>query len=85
MNGDPALTTNPTNKISASQYVSIATHPVDREYMTGGTQDNGTHFKRSVANAGAWTQIAFGDGGYTAIDQNATNTTDVRIYQLTST
>ncbi len=80
MNGDPALTTNPTNKISASQYVSIATHPIDREFMTGGTQDNGTHFKRSVANAGAWTQIALGDGGYTAIDQNATNTTDVRIY-----
>ncbi|MGI8436019.1 MAG: dockerin type I domain-containing protein [Chthoniobacterales bacterium] len=80
MNGDPASSTDPTGKISASQYVSIATHPTDREYMTGGTQDNGTHFKRAAANAGAWNQIAFGDGGYTAIDQNATDTANVRIY-----
>ena len=80
MNGDPALTANPTGKISASQYISIATHPVDREYMTGGTQDNGTHLKRAQGDTGAWTQIAFGDGGYTAIDQNATDTNNVTIY-----
>ena len=80
MNGSPATTTNPTGKISASQYISIATHPIDREFMTGGTQDNGSHLKRSLVNAGAWSQIAFGDGGYTAIDQNATDTTNVRIY-----
>ena len=80
MNGDPSVTTSPNGKISASQYVSIATHPTDREFMTGGTQDNGTHLKRSAANSGAWNQIAFGDGGYTVIDQNATDTTNVRIY-----
>ena len=80
MNGDPAASTVPTGKISASQYISIATHPVDREYMTGGTQDNGTHLKRGSDDTGEWTQIAFGDGGYTAIDQNATNTSNVTIY-----
>ncbi len=80
MNGNPATSSDPTGKISASQYFSIATHPVDREFMTGGTQDNGTHLKRSLANGGVWSQIAFGDGGYTAIDQNATDTTNVRIY-----
>lgn len=80
MNGNPATSSDPTGKISASQYFSIATHPRDREFMTGGTQDNGTHLKRSQANGGTWTQIAFGDGGYTAIDQNATDTTNVRIY-----
>jgi len=80
MNGDPAATTNPTGKLSASQYVSIATHPIDREYMTGGTQDNGTHLKRALGDTGEWTQIAFGDGGYTAIDQNAANTDTVTIY-----
>jgi hypothetical protein len=80
MNGDAGSSTNVAGKINAMQYVSIATHPRDREYMTGGTQDNGTHLKRAAANAGAWSQIAFGDGGYTAIDQNATDTTNVRVY-----
>jgi hypothetical protein len=80
MNGDPALTTAPTGKISASQYVSIATHPVDREFMIGGTQDNGTHLKRAEGDTAAWTLIALGDGGYTAIDQNATDTNNVVMY-----
>jgi hypothetical protein len=80
MNGDPALTTNPTGKISASQYVSIATHPIDRELMTAGSQDNGTHLKRAQGDTGAWFQIAQGDGGYTAIDQNATDTNNMTIY-----
>ena len=80
MNGDPAATTVPAGKISASQYVSMATHPLDREYMTGGTQDNGTHFKRAMSDTGEWTQIAFGDGGYTAIDQNATDVDNVTVY-----
>ncbi len=76
----PPLTTNPAFKISASQYISIATHPVDREYMTGGTQDNGTHLKRAEADTGAWAFVDFGDGGYTAIDQNTTDTSNVLIY-----
>ncbi len=80
MNGDLATNNNPAGKINAMQYVSIATHPTDREYMTGGTQDNGTHLKRAATNGGLWDRIAFGDGGYTAIDTNATDTTNVRIY-----
>ncbi|MDQ2659258.1 MAG: hypothetical protein M3Y03_02440, partial [Verrucomicrobiota bacterium] len=80
VNGDPTSTTNPTGRISASQYISLATHPLDREYMTGGTQDDGTHLKRALGDTGEWTQIAFGDGGYTAIDQNATDTSNVTVY-----
>jgi hypothetical protein len=80
MNGNPALTTDPTGKISATQYISIAAHPVDREYMIGGTQDNGTHLKRAEGDTAAWTQIALGDGGYVAIDQNPTDTNNVLMY-----
>jgi hypothetical protein len=36
MNGDLSTNNNPTGKINALQYVSMATHPTDREYMTGG-------------------------------------------------
>ena len=83
MNGDPALTTNPTGKISASQYISIATHPVDRlrafdRRNTGQRDSLEAGFKAILQ---AWTQIAFGDGGYTAIDQNATDTNNVTMYQ----
>ena len=80
MNGDIGTTNVPAGKISATQYFSIATHPRDRDFMTGGTQDNGTHMKRAASDTGQWTQIAFGDGGYTAIDQNATDTNNVTIY-----
>jgi hypothetical protein len=80
MNGDPALTTNPTGKISASQYIGIATHPVDREYMIGGSQDNGTHLKRAQNDTGEWMQVAMGDGGYTAIDQNPRGIDNVLMY-----
>jgi hypothetical protein len=62
---------------TATQFISMALHPTDREYMTGGTQDNGTEFRR--AN-GTWTQIAQGDGGYTLIDRNAVDTTNVTVY-----
>ena len=80
MNGDPASSTSPVGKLSASQYISMATHPRDREYMTGGTQDNGTHLKRASTDTGEWKHIAGGDGGYTAIDQNATDAENVTVY-----
>jgi hypothetical protein len=64
-------------EFNVTQFVSIALHPTDREFMTGGTQDNGTELRRAD---GTWNQIASGDGGYTLIDSNATNTTNVTIY-----
>jgi hypothetical protein len=64
-------------EFNATQFISMALHPTDREFMSGGTQDNGTELKRAD---GTWTQVAFGDGGYTLIDSNATNTTNVTIY-----
>lgn len=62
---------------SATQFMSIAVHPTDANFTIGGTQDNGTNFYQPQ---GAWTRINAGDGGYAVIDQNATDTTNVRMY-----
>jgi photosystem II stability/assembly factor-like uncharacterized protein len=61
----------------ATQFQGIALHPTDREFMIGGTQDNGTNFKRPD---GTWFRADFGDGGYAVIDQNAPDTTNVVMY-----
>jgi photosystem II stability/assembly factor-like uncharacterized protein len=60
-----------TAGFNATQFVSLAQHPTDRNFMIGGTQDNGTPFLR--AN-GTWKLGQFGDGGYALIDRNATDT-----------
>ena len=75
--GGATWTSLNTAGFSATQFVSIALHPTDREFMIGGTQDNGTELRRPD---GTWSQIASGDGGYTLIDRNATNPTNVTIY-----
>ncbi len=62
---------------SATQFQSMDTHPLDRQFLIGGTQDNGTKMLRPDTS---WFRIDFGDGGFALIDQNATNTTDVRMY-----
>lgn len=62
---------------SATQFQSLALHPVDRNFMIGGTQDNGTEYMRSDAT---WTRADFGDGGFALIDQGATDTTTVTLY-----
>ncbi|HEX6184513.1 MAG TPA: MBG domain-containing protein [Pyrinomonadaceae bacterium] len=62
---------------NATQFQSLALHPLDPNYMIGGTQDNGTERQRPD---GTWTRTDFGDGGYALIDQSATNTTTVRQY-----
>ncbi len=62
---------------SATQFVSIAQHPVDREFMIGGTQDNGTELRQPD---GSWIHSQDGDGGYALIDQNATDTDNVTMY-----
>lgn len=62
---------------NATQFQSIARHPLDANYTIGGTQDNGTERQRPD---GTWTRTDYGDGGFALIDQNATNTTTVRQY-----
>jgi len=65
------------NGFIATQFQSLALHPTDREFMIGGTQDNGT--ERRAAN-GTWVESRGGDGGFTLIDQNAADTTNVTMY-----
>ncbi|HKG13027.1 MAG TPA: carboxypeptidase regulatory-like domain-containing protein [Pyrinomonadaceae bacterium] len=62
---------------NATQFQSVARHPLDANYTIGGTQDNGTERMRAD---GTWTRTDYGDGGFALIDQNATNTTTVRQY-----
>lgn len=62
---------------SATQFQSLALHPNDREFTIGGTQDNGTEYRRPDAT---WTRADFGDGGFALIDQSAANNTNVTMY-----
>ncbi len=64
---------------NATQFMSLALHPTDREFMIGGTQDNGTEFKRTD---GTWIRADFSDGGCALIDRNATDTTNVTMYHI---
>lgn len=62
---------------NATQFVSLSLHPTDANFAIGGTQDNGTEFMKPD---GTWTRGDAGDGGYSAIDQSATDTTNVNMY-----
>ena len=62
---------------SATQFMSISLHPTDRYFTLGGTQDNGTQFLRPN---NSWVRATGGDGGFSAVDQNATDTTNVTGY-----
>jgi len=66
---DEGVTWTARNNTSyhATQFQSAAAHPTDPEFWIGGTQDNGTEYRR--AN-GTWTRTDSGDGGYAIIDQN---------------
>jgi photosystem II stability/assembly factor-like uncharacterized protein len=61
----------------ATQFQSVAYHPTDPNFSIGGTQDNGTEFMKPD---GTWTRADFGDGGQSAIDQTAADTTTVTAY-----
>jgi photosystem II stability/assembly factor-like uncharacterized protein len=76
---DGGATWNSLNNtgFSATQFVDLSTHPTDRNFMIGGTQDNGTPF---LQPNNTWKLGDFGDGGYSLIDQNATDTTNVTAY-----
>lgn len=62
---------------NATQFMSMATHASDPEFMIGGSQDNGTEMKRAD---GTWTRTDFGDGGFSAIDQSSTSLASIRMY-----
>ncbi|MBI5566620.1 MAG: hypothetical protein HY870_17090, partial [Chloroflexi bacterium] len=62
---------------SATQFQSVAVHPTDRNFLIGGTQDNGTQWHKAD---GSWFRVDYGDGGYALIDQGATNTVSVTMY-----
>ncbi|MEW6510138.1 MAG: T9SS type A sorting domain-containing protein [Bacteroidota bacterium] len=62
---------------SATQFQSIALHPTDPYFSIGGTQDNGTNL---FTPGQAWNRIDYGDGGQSAIDQNATDASAVTMY-----
>jgi hypothetical protein len=66
-----------TAGFSATQFQSIAVHPLDRNFSIGGTQDNGTEFLMPNAK---WKRADFGDGGYALVDQTATNSENVVMY-----
>ncbi len=75
--GGTTWTSINTSGFHATQFQSISVHPTDANFTIGGTQDNGTEFMKPD---GTWTRADFGDGGFSAIDQSATNTTTVNLY-----
>nr|MDQ2659615.1 hypothetical protein [Verrucomicrobiota bacterium] len=66
-----------TGTFSATQFSGIALHPTDAKFSLGGTQDNGTEQLRSDST---FIRADFGDGGYSLIDQNATDLVNVVQY-----
>lgn len=66
-----------TAGFSATQFSGIALHPTDANFTLGGTQDNGSELLKPD---GSIVRVDFGDGGFSLIDQNATDTTTVTMY-----
>jgi len=64
--------------LNTLQFEGLAVHPIDRNITLGGTQDNGTELQQTVSQN--WVNSAGGDGGYTLIDQSATDNTNVTMY-----
>ncbi len=65
------------SQFTATQFISLAVHPIDPNFTIGGTQDNGTNYFRPDAT---WTRSDFGDGGYAVVDQSALNTVVTNMY-----
>ncbi len=71
VNGGTNWSSLNNSTIAATQFQSLAIHPVLTSYTLGGTQDNGTEF---LSNDGVtWVNSDGGDGGNVVIDQNATS------------
>ncbi len=77
--GDSGLNWRSLNNttFSATQFQGLALHPSDAVFSLGGTQDNGTEL---LQPDNTFTRSDFGDGGYSLIDQNATDTENVTMY-----
>ena len=71
-------TTLNNSTISATQFMGLTVHPTDRNYSLGGTQDNGTQFL--APDGTTWIRSDGGDGGFAAIDKNATDTANIVAY-----
>ena len=56
-----------TTGFNATQFFSLSSHPLERFFTLGGTQDNGTEM--SDTN-GSWVRADYGDGGFALIDRN---------------
>ena len=76
-NSGVSYTSMNNSQFSATQFISIDVHPTDPNFSIGGTQDNGTNFYQPGTN---WEHIDDGDGGWAVIDQNAPDTSTVRMY-----
>ena len=63
------------NGISATQFNGLSLHPTDRNYLIGGTQDNGTEFL--APDGTSWVYSDGGDGGFAVIDRNSTSPTNL--------
>jgi hypothetical protein len=74
--GDTFVPLNNTT-FRATQFQSLALHPTDPDFTIGGTQDNGSE---RLTTGPVWIHSDDGDGGFTEIDQNAVNTTNVTMY-----
>ena len=64
--------------LNTLQFESVSVHPIDQFLTIGGTQDNGTEYQ--LLSSGNWHNAEGGDGGYTLIDQSATDATNVTMY-----
>ena len=79
VNATPIVWTTLNNStFSATQFMGLALHPTDRNYLLGGTQDNGTEFL--APDGVTWLRSDGGDGGFAVIDQNATSPTNTVAY-----
>ena len=76
----PSVVWNSLNNttFSATQFMGIALHPVDRNYSLGGTQDNGTEFL--FPSGTQWVRSDGGDGGFAVIDKTSPTITSVTAY-----
>jgi hypothetical protein len=57
---------------SMTQFVSFSQHPTDSNTILGGTQDNGSPATSTATTSPSWGNVLGGDGGFNAIDPNAT-------------
>ncbi len=79
VNATPIVWTTLNNgSFSATQFIGLALHPIDRNYLLGGTQDNGTIFL--APDGETWVRSDGGDGGFAVIDQNSPTINNVTAY-----